>query len=268
MKSSIKKKKIPTLDELLASVGSSRKDLYELKYSKSLRDARANKREQETVEKLKIRTGYYSLRYRIQKNPWVNNRPASKAASWLFKTVFKDPAKFRYRHKLLYAGGLFMFEYFNPKYKGTSVLPWFDKYPLVLSLGPKVTNEGPRNIGFNLHLLPPRIRIIVLCAIFEIHKQAFRYQVFMKTDKPVEINYGKVVDKLKRLGVKFAIRMYIPNRQKQIVCFPIKEWHRAIFIPSKGYDSIRSRQLIKEWRTYNQANGYSISPQIDWRANI
>lgn len=263
-----RKKKIPTLDELLSSVGSSRKDLYELKYAKSLREARANKTEQNTLESLKIRTGNYSLRYRIKQNPWVNNRPATKAVSWLFKTVFKDPTTFRYSHKLLYAGGLFMFEYKNPKYKGTSVLPWFDKYPLVLSLGPTTTNEGPRNIGFNLHLLPPRIRIIVICAIFELHKQAYRYQVFLKSNKPIDINYGIIVKKLERLGVKFAIRMYIPNRQNQIVRFPIKEWHKAIFIPSRGYDAIRSNQLIKEWRLFNRRNGNSISPNIDWRTNI
>ena len=71
------------------------------------------------------------------------------------------------------AGNLFSFEYKSPKYAGTSVLPWFDKYPLVLSLGPVVTNLGVRNIGFNLHLLPAKIRIIVVCKIFDLYKKPY-----------------------------------------------------------------------------------------------
>lgn len=263
-----KKKKYLTLDELLARVGKLRQDLYSERYEKSLSEARGKSQEQEAIEKLNIKTGNYSLRYRILQNPWVSQRPASKASSWLFKTVFKDPKTFGYNRRLLYAGGLFTFEYKNPKYKGTSVLPWFDKYPLVLSLGPKVTEQGIRNFGINLHLLPPRIRVIVICAVFEIYKKSYRYQVFTKNNAPIDINYYVVVKKLEQLGVKFAVRMYIPNRQNQIVRFPIKEWHRAIFIPSRGYDSIRSAQLIKEWKEFNKRNGNSISPNIDWKARI
>lgn len=267
----MRQKRVKNLEDVLNAIPEgpiTQKDLYSLKYKKSLQTARASKSEEETIQKLNVRTGNYSLRTRILKNPWVNQRPASKAISWLFKTVFNDSKTYKYTKRLMYQGGLFMFEYFNPKYKGTSVLPWFDKYPLVISLGPKETNQGIRNIGFNLHLMPPKIRIIILCAIFELSKKLYRWQIFLKKENPVTIDYRLIVDRLKYLGVQFCVRMYIPGRQRQIVRFPYKDWYRAVFIPSRGYDSIRAAQLIKEWKQFCKKQGVSISPNIDWKSQI
>ena len=260
------KKKVVQIEDLLKEMSS--KDIYKAKYSRILTDARGSQTEKETIEKLNIKSGYYSMRTRVLKNPWVNDRPASKAASWLFKTVFKNPANYRYNKLLMYQGGMFIFEYKNPKYKDTSVLPWFDKYPLVISLGPIVTKLGIRNIGFNLHLLPPKIRIIVMCSIFELFKKLYRYQIFFKTNKPVQIDYRLIVQTLERFGVKFCVRMYIPQRMKQIVCFPYNEWHKSVFIPSRGYDAIRANQLVKEWQLFCRKNGNTINPNINWKAII
>lgn len=245
-----------------------KKQFDEIKYSKSLSEARASKTEEETVNKLKVKTGNYSLRARIKNSAWLKSHPGNQARKWLFKEVFTNSRVYRYNKMLLFQGGLFTFEYKNPKYKGTSVLPWFDKYPLVLSLGPVTTQQGIRNIGFNLHLLPPKIRIIVICAVFELYKKMYRYQIFMKRESPVMLRYTQIVEKLEKYGVKFCVRMYIPRRMAQIVKFPYKDWHKAIFLPSRGYDSIRSRQLIKEWKMYNKRNGIYINPNIDWKSKI
>lgn len=238
---------------------------YAKKYEKSLKAARA-------VDGIPVNdgsSGKYSLRTRIKNNPWLGSRPASKAIKWLYNEVFKNPKKYRYSARLMHQGGLFTFKYFNPKYKGTSVLPWFDKYPLVISLGPRVTEEGPRNLGFNLHLLPPRIRIIVICYIFEIYKAAYRRSIFFKKDiHPVAINYDVLMNKLRDYGAAFAVRMYIPQRQQEIVHFPLSDWYKAIFIPSQGYDSIRSKRLVKEWKDYCRSKKISISEKINWKAII
>jgi hypothetical protein len=131
-----------------------------------------------------------------------------------------------------------------------------------------VTNQGLRNLGFNLHLLPPKIRIIVLCGIFELYKRLYRYQVFLKQDKPVQIYYQQIIKILEKYGVKFCVRMYIPNRMNQIVRFPIKEWHKAIFIPSRGYDSIRANKLTEEWKKYCRKNHHPAMENINWKSVI
>lgn len=66
--------KITQINEL-----TSKEELYSLKYKKSLDLARASKAEEETLAKLNVKTGYYSMHTRVKNNPWIKQRPASKA---------------------------------------------------------------------------------------------------------------------------------------------------------------------------------------------
>lgn len=263
-------KKVMTLDEFIAEeTKSSAKDQHAKKYANAIGSARGTNAEEKLIDDLKLKVGKFSLRNKILKNPWVNARPATKASTWVIRDVLKDPKTYKYNKRFMHQGGLFMFEYLNPKYKDTDKLPWFDKYPLVISLGPVATSEGIRNIGFNLHLLPPKIRIIVLCQIFELYKRLYRYMVFYKqTDKPIQIAYQSIIKKLDKYGVRFCVRMYIPARQRQVVRFPITDWHKAIFIPSRGYDSIRAEKLINEWKVYCRNNKQAGNANINWQSII
>ena len=54
----------------------------------------------------------------------------------------------------------------------------------------------------------------------------------------------------------------------QIVYFPLKVWHKAIFIPSRGYDSIRAAKLIQAWKQYCKNNGHRSSENVNWKALI
>lgn len=268
-----KKRKTISWEELIkqadAQNAPSKKEQYEDKYSKSISKAKASEMEQEQINKLKIRTGKYSLRTKILNSKWVKTgRPSTEALKWLFGTVFKNPRDYRYNSMLLKQGGLFIFEYTNPKYKNTSVLPYFDQYPLVLSLGPISTNEGVRNLGFNLHLLPPKIRIIVLAQVFDIYKKLYRYNIFYKKDRPVNVKYKQIIKVLDKYGVRFCVRLYIPRRMKQIATFDVKDWHKAIFISSRGYYGIKAKQLQNEWRKFNRENGYNNNVNINWKTII
>jgi len=257
-----RKKPVVDLDDLL------KKQAFQDKYKTSLAEARADNKDAELADKLHVKTGYYSLRAKIMNHPWLDKRPASQALSWLFKTVFKDAQTFKHTKRLLAIGSLYAFEYKNPKYKNTKRLLWYDRYPLVLSLGPVVTNLGVRNIGFNLHLLPPKIRVIMLSVVFDLYKKMYRYQIFFKQDKPVQIHYKQIVKHLERYGCLFGVRMYIPNRMNKIVYFPVKYWHNAVFIPSQGYDGIKAAKLIKEWKEYSRKHKFTGNENINWKSVI
>ena len=246
------------------------KDIYQEKYRKSLEDAKAEYEDEfDLLDKLGRRIGKYSLRTRIKNNPWLKSgRPSAKAISWMFQEVFKDSKKYAYRQNAMFSGGLFTFEYMNPKFKGTKQLPWFDKYPLVLSLGPIVTKNGIRNLGFNLHLLPPKVRIVVICQVFEIYKVLYRYNIFFSRTRPVNIKYEYIMKSCLKYGAGFSVRMYIPQRQQATVLFPYTDWHKAIFLPSRGYDSIKAAKLIQEWSKYVRKLGYATSKNIDWKSTI
>lgn len=253
----MKKRRIKTLDEIYAELKS---DMYKSRYKKSLSDAHGK-----DINLKGVKTGRYSLKKEIEK--YVREpKPSVRSMRWLYREVFKNPTDYRFTKKLLNQGMLYTFHYFNPKYKGTSVLPWFDKYPLVLSLGPVVTKEGIRNIGLNLHLLPPKVRIIVLCYIFEYHKKLYRYQIYYnKPISAVPVSWQQLVKPLLKYGITFCIRMYIPNRMASIVQFKLEDWYRAVFVPSRAYDGIRAQQLIKEWKKHIKIYGYTTSPNVNWK---
>jgi hypothetical protein len=270
-----RKKKAPiTLEQYLkqdkkGKAKGTKIDFYTDKYDRILKQARSSDELEKLMDDLDIKVGRYSLRAKIKNSPWVKaGRPASKALEWLFKTVFKDPGTYRYKQMLLAQGQLFTFEYKNPKYKGTPQLEWFDKYPLVISLGPVVTKLGVRNIGFNLHLLPPKVRIVVLCHIFELYKRFYRYNIFYGKIGPVQIKYSYIIKSLEKFGADFAVRMYIPARQQSIVIIPYREWHRGIFLPSRGYDSIKAQKLIQLWTKHIRRKKFSTSPNINWTTAI
>lgn len=239
-------------------------EYYKQKYQKSLSDSLATDQDEINIDSFGLNLGKYTLKQHISRSPWLKSgRPATKAIQWLYQVVFKNPDQYRHRKMLLNQGNLYAFEYKNPKYIET--LEYFDKYPLVLALGPVVTKQGIRNIGFNLHLLPIKIRVIVLCSVFEIYKRLYRYQIFKKRSNfPVKINYHHIVKRLDMYGVRFCIRMYIPNRMNQIIKFDYKDWAKAIFIPSRGYSDIRAAQLEREWRKYIRSIGYRTNSNMAW----
>lgn len=240
------------------------KDYYNQKYQNSLSDALATDNDEKLIDKLGLKTGKYSLKTAIKRNTWLNSgRPASMAIKWLYQEVFRNPDKYRHSKRLLFQGNLYAFEYKYPKFKDT--LEYFDKYPLVIALGPVTTSQGIRNIGFNLHLLPVKIRIVVLCLIFELFKKLYRYKIYNEQDnKPIKIQYGIIIKKLEQYGIKFCVRMYIPNRMNTIIKFPYKEWYKAIFIPSRGYAKIRAQQLEKKWKEFLKVNKLNITPNAAW----
>lgn len=259
----MKKKETKTLKEILGD-----KESIADKYKKSIEKSRASDSDTKMIESLdSSKTGNWSLRTRILKSPWVTSgNPFRKGMEWMYKTVFKNPQKYQYRQRINFQGGLFTWRYFNPKTKDK--LKYWDNFPLVLSLGGIVTKRGIRNLGFNLHLLPPKIRIIVVCQVFEMYKRLYRYQIFVKTSSPVQIRYQQIVKSLDKYSVRFCVRMYIPARQTQVVVFPYNEWHKAIFVPSFGYERIRASQLIDEWVKYSRKHGNYTNSELDWKQLI
>lgn len=265
------KKKVTLADQLKAAESNSmKKDIYADKYKTSMSMMEPEFEDDKDLfdKKGKI-TSRYSLRRLLKQSKWVKSgRPSNYAIQWLWKVVFKDPNKYAYKQNFMFSGGLFTFEYLNPKYRNTKQLPWFDRYPLVLSLGPVVTKNGIRNIGFNLHLLPPRVRIVVLCEVFELYKNLYRYNIYFNKTRAVNIDYKIIMKSCLKYGAGFSVRMYIPARQRVKILFPYNEWYRACFLPSRSYDGIKAQKLIQEWSKYVKKLGYRTSKNIDWKSTI
>jgi len=204
------------------------------------------------IQKLKYSWVDYDLWRLIHEHPWLKSgAPQKKAIEWYRKSIMTD-RDYHYRGKLLQQGKLYMFDYDTPKYADT--LAFFDTQPLVISIGPIVTSEGVRDLGLNMHLLPPRIRRIVMCQIFEMYRNRYRDQLFAKKQDNVPVKWQAIVDPLRKYGLEFCIRMYIPELRKNVIEFRYDDWKNAIYIESKGYKKITVEALQKEWASFVRKN--------------
>lgn len=194
----------------------------------------------------------------MQNNEIAKSRnPAKAAVEWYQKEYVQNPERY-VKRRIMQPGTLCMFDYDDPKYK--EELAFYDTQPLVLCLQPFITkDEKIRILGLNLHLLPPKIRQLVLYQAFLLYKSEYTAQLF--TDKKalqVNVNWRQIKRQLEKYGAGFCIRMYIPSRQKNVVEFRQEDWSKAIYIPSKGYKKTTIQKLEKLWREFVKNQGRKI----------
>lgn len=173
-----------------------------------------------------------------------------KAINWL-KTFVRGNPKAQIKGQFLEPSMLYMFNYDDPKFKDDlTVLPYFDTQPLVLIMGVIETKLGKREIGINMHLLPEQIRKTVLYKIYTVYRIEYDKALKSGGDTMFRMSWKTIYNLNKALGVGFAVRMYIPVRKTNVIKFPLNEWERAIWIPSKGYTRISVVELEREWKKY------------------
>jgi hypothetical protein len=176
-----------------------------------------------------------------------SSNPAKSAIDW-YKDYSKDSDVW-HRRALLKQGHLYMFDYTDPKYKNE--LAFFDTQPLVLCLGHVKGVDTPyNNMGVNLHLLPPKVRRMVLFEVWQMYSNAFRKNLYTDNVKDVEVEWSLIKKPLDKYGIDFAIRSYIPIRQNNIIAFKQEDWSKAIWVPSAGYSKISAPALETEWREH------------------
>lgn len=191
----------------------------------------------------------YDLFKEIKNSPWNKTQGAIKAYNW-YKEYRRDKNNWL-KGQLMHQGRLYMFDYRTPKYKDTPQLPWFDENPLVICLGHVKTSLGWRTININMHILPPVTRRIVMSKIFDFNKNKYKSMLGKKEQKDVtSVSYKKLIKPLEQYGVGFAIRMYIPKLQKNIVEFRFDDWKNAIFLESRKLNGITVVELAKAWSDY------------------
>lgn len=181
--------------------------------------------------------------------------PEKAAVEWYESTYRNNPSKY-VRRRLMAPGTLCIFDYDDPLTKDK--LSYWDRNPLVLVLQPYVTkDEKVRVRGINLHLLPPKIRKLVLWQAFYLYKSAYSAKLFNDDKRALQVNIEwKAIEKqLRKYGGAFGFRSYVPQRQKNIIEFNQEDWAKAAWIPSRAYEKTTIQQLEKMWREYLKKSG-------------
>jgi hypothetical protein len=123
-------------------------------------------------------------------------------------------------------GMIYVFKYIKPKL--AEELPWWDKNPVVLALDP---TDAKNDLGINLNLLPMKVRIELLDAVYTLSKSFIEKQKTGSTaenanlQKPIpKFTYDGAKKFLEKFGYEFAIRQYIPKLKSKQTVVAYERW--------------------------------------------
>lgn len=142
------------------------------------------------------------------------------------------------RRKKPLIGRMFMFLY-DPKGKDT--LPYYDRFPLILMVGPA---EGGF-YGLNLHYLAPRVR-----AVFFDELQSFLNNDKMDETTRFRLAYSTLsrVRKLRAFAPCFKHYLF-KHVESHTVEIPPSEWEIALFLPTDDFVGAKNRSIWNDSKT-------------------
>lgn len=196
-----------------------------------------------------VKSGSYDLHQAIKQNPWYTAQNGGALARIWFTQKIATNSDYQSRRKYMEPGRLYMFMYADPKHK--DFLSYFDANPIVIALGSYVSQEGELvEMGINLHHLPLKVRILVLCKIFEAFASKYKGEMYRAEQAPVDMSWQQVGALVQQYGAAFAFRSYIPRLRTGTICFRYEDWYKAIFIPSARYEKTTVERLYQMYVQY------------------
>ncbi len=144
-------------------------------------------------------------------------------------------------------GNLCLFHYLEPKTK--EQLEYYDAEPLTIFFGIAQTKDGKRVVGLNLHYYPPMMRKTIMEKILLEYGQFFKLNEENKYSIS-DFNWGQLNKRIKRMGLSFGIRMYIPSLMKRVTYVPVKSWPTAFYTEGAFEKKTRTMIMAYYWKKF------------------
>ena len=133
-------------------------------------------------------------------------------------------------------GSMQMF-FYDPKTKET--LPYYDRFPLVVVVGP-----APKGFyGLNLHYLPPLLRAKMLDALMDVASSK------KSEDAKFNIRYKMLKNSQKLKFYKPCFKHYLnAHVQSRFAEVPAPEWEIATFLPTAQFEKANRQKIYSDSR--------------------
>jgi hypothetical protein len=133
-------------------------------------------------------------------------------------------------------GNMYMF-FYDPKHKDT--LPYYDRFPLVIVVGPAKGGF----LGLNLHYLPPILRAKFLDALMDIAGK----NITPTSKFKLTYDFMKKASKLRYY--KPCLKHYLDEHvQSKFALVPATEWEIATFLPTADFRKRNSKKVYYDSR--------------------
>lgn len=137
-----------------------------------------------------------------------------------------------------FPGHVFLYQY-DAKHADT--LPYWDKYPLIIHMGPWVDSSGFAKgwAGLNLHYLPPSLRAKLFDALLTLISDKT-----MTDDTKFKLSWRILKNSTKYELFKPCYKHYLWNHRKSpMVHIPAYEWEKILFLPLASWQNSSSTQV-------------------------
>ena len=165
---------------------------------------------------------------------WFRNRVKSLRSINRKDLMKDDPAILSSN---VYPGNMYMF-YYDPKHKET--LPYYDRFPLIISVGP--AKDG--FYGLNLHYLPPVLRAKLLDSLMDL-KDSKRYNEREKIQVSYEMLKGASKFRWFKPTFKHYLKKHVRSRYSRV---PMNEWEIAAFLQTAMFEKANRSQVYADSR--------------------
>ena len=150
-------------------------------------------------------------------------------------------------NKMFDRGKVYIFDY-NPK--TADILSFYDKNPMVLSLGKlrRLGEEGPLDLAINLNFIPTDLKENILDLAYKNGKSTIRKE-FENDTKPgnqreiKNFTYRSAIKVLKNTGFEFSLRSYYKHRRKNTRVLSYSEWFRTLFLSTEDMVGVKISQV-------------------------
>lgn len=190
----------------------------------------------------------YKLDEAIDEHP-LSRRPTLLRSKLAYAEIMKNAKS---TSKYMLPGNMYMFFYHDPKFK--EELEYYDRTPLVLSLGITRTNDNViREIGLNLHFFPPFARERIMNHTYEVFKPWFD-KGFNDPQHKVShfISYERLKALMrKNLKIAFGIKMYIPPLRGATYQIPTRLLSTAYYTEGH-FSKATMAQIFRFWRQFRR----------------
>lgn len=129
--------------------------------------------------------------------------------------------------------------FYDPKHKDT--LPFYDRFPLAIIVGP--AEKG--FYGLNLHYLPPVLRAKLLDSLMDITNNK-KYDETTRFRLSYKILQGVTKFKYYKPCLKHYLSQNVKSRMARVQA---PEWEIATFLPTADWAKASSNQVYKQSRT-------------------
>ena len=135
-------------------------------------------------------------------------------------------------------GSMNMF-FYDPKHKET--LPFYDRFPLAIIIGP-----APQGFyGLNLHYLPPVLRAKFLDGLLDVTNNK-KYDETTRFQLSYNMLQGAAKMKYFKPCFKHYLTKHVKSRLARVMA---PEWEIATFLPTASWEKSNSNKVYKDSRS-------------------